>query len=56
MCLVNGAEGIGTGWRTFIPCHNPVDIVDNLKRIMNKMPYKHMNPWYKDYQGTIEPI
>lgn len=23
MTLVNGSEGIGTGWSTYIPCHNP---------------------------------
>jgi DNA gyrase/topoisomerase IV subunit A len=31
MILVNGAEGIGTGWSTKIPCYNPKDIVHNLK-------------------------
>lgn len=36
LCLVNGAEGIGTGWSTYIPCYNPIDIVDNLKRLMGK--------------------
>ncbi len=30
MVLVNGAEGIGTGWSTSIPCFNPSDIVKNL--------------------------
>jgi len=39
MSLVNGAEGIGTGWSTFIPCHNPRDIVSNLKRMMKGEPY-----------------
>lgn len=34
LTLVNGAEGIGTGWSTFIPGHNPRDIVENLKRMM----------------------
>ncbi len=29
--LVNGAEGIGTGWATSIPCFNPLDIVNNLR-------------------------
>jgi DNA topoisomerase-2 len=29
--LVNGAEGIGTGWSTFIPNYNPCDIVANLR-------------------------
>ncbi len=27
MVLVNGAEGIGMGWKTSVPCHNPRDIV-----------------------------
>ncbi len=31
MVLVNGAEGIGTGWSTSIPCFNPSDIVKNLQ-------------------------
>jgi len=33
--LVNGAEGIGTGWSTSIPNYNPHDIVNNIKRLMN---------------------
>jgi DNA topoisomerase-2 len=31
LVLVNGAEGIGTGWSTSIPCFNPREIVENLK-------------------------
>ena len=30
MVLVNGAEGIGTGFSTKIPNFNPVDIINNL--------------------------
>lgn len=30
--LVNGSEGIGTGWSSFIPNYNPKDIISNLKR------------------------
>lgn len=30
--LVNGSEGIGTGWSSFIPNFNPRDIIENLKR------------------------
>jgi DNA topoisomerase-2 len=33
--LINGAEGIGTGWSTSIPNYNPHDIVNNIKRLMN---------------------
>lgn len=31
MVLVNGAEGIGTGWATKIPNYNPRELVINLK-------------------------
>lgn len=39
MALVNGADGIGTGWSTFIPCHNPRDVVENIRNLMNNRPY-----------------
>jgi len=53
MALVNGAEGIGTGWSTFIPCHNPRDVVANIKRLMKNEPLNVMKPWYKGYFGNI---
>ena len=31
MILVNGTEGIGTGWSTNVPCFNPREIIQNLK-------------------------
>lgn len=31
MLLVNGTEGIGTGWSTKIPPFNPRDIVRNIR-------------------------
>ena len=34
MVLVNGAEGIGTGWSTKMPNYNPREIVKNLKRMI----------------------
>lgn len=30
MVLVNGADGIGTGWATTIPQYSPLEIVQNL--------------------------
>ena len=35
MILVNGADGIGTGWMTKIPNYNPREIVDNIKRMLD---------------------
>lgn len=31
MVLVNGAEGIGTGWSTYVPQFNPADIINNIE-------------------------
>lgn len=35
MVLVNGCDGIGTGYSTSVPNFNPREIVDNLRRLMN---------------------
>ena len=35
MILVNGTEGIGTGYSTFVPNYNPREIVGNIKRLIN---------------------
>lgn len=34
MVLINGAEGIGTGWSTKVPNYNPRDIVENIRRLI----------------------
>ena len=56
MILVNGSEGIGTGYSTNIPCYNPAEIISNLKKlILNpEAELKPMFPWYRDFKGTIE--
>ncbi|KAJ3300106.1 DNA topoisomerase 2 [Borealophlyctis nickersoniae] len=54
LVLVNGAEGIGTGWSTSIPNYNPRDIVENIRRYLRKEPLVKMHPWYKHFTGTIE--
>lgn len=52
--LVNGSEGIGTGWSTFIPNYNPRDIIANFRRLMNDEPLVVMDPWYNNFKGTIQ--
>ena len=37
MVLVNGSDGIGTGYSTTIPNYNPREIIANLKRMMEGM-------------------
>jgi DNA topoisomerase-2 len=61
MVLINGADGIGTGWSTSIPNYHPVDVVNNLKRRMGRLdddqeekPFITMMPWFKGWKGTPE--
>lgn len=35
MVLVNGAEGIGTGWACKIPNYDAREIVNNINRMLN---------------------
>lgn len=58
MILINGADGIGTGWSTSIPNYNPVDVIENLKRRMRgeKSDMVPMKPWFRGWTGEVEDI
>lgn len=56
MVLVNGAEGIGTGWSTKIPNYNPRDLVANLRRMIAGEEPKPLMPWFKNFKGTIDQV
>ena len=52
--LVNGAEGMGTGYSTFIPSYNPVDIIKVLKNKLNGQKNKgDIVPYYNGFTGQI---
>lgn len=66
MLLVNGSEGIGTGWSSKIPCYNPLDIVACLRawitNNMDEVPldsdmrisvYPEIKPWYRGFKGEM---
>ena len=53
MVLINGADGIGTGWSSTIPNYNPEDIVENLRLMMDGQPPKPMIPWFRNFKGTV---
>jgi DNA topoisomerase-2 len=53
MVLVNGTEGIGTGFSTFIPSYNPDDIKENILNILEGKPLKKMAPWFRGFNGKI---
>jgi DNA topoisomerase-2 len=59
--LVNGADGIGTGWSTSIPNYHPMEIIKNIKRRMGRLdgedekPFDTMMPWFRGWKGTVHP-
>ncbi|GAB4828068.1 DNA topoisomerase 2 [Ancistrocladus abbreviatus] len=54
MVLVNGSEGIGTGWSSYIPNYNPRDIIANIRCLLNNETMEPMDPWYRGFKGTID--
>lgn len=54
MVLVNGTSGIGTGFATNIPSYSPLDIIDNLIRLLRGEDLVPMKPWYFGFTGSIE--
>ncbi|CAP97358.1 DNA topoisomerase II top2-Penicillium chrysogenum [Penicillium rubens Wisconsin 54-1255] len=56
MILINGADGIGTGWSSSIPNYNPEDVVNNLKRLMAGEPTEPMQPWFRGFTGEVVAV
>ena len=55
LVLVNGADGIGTGWSTSIPNYNPIEVAENLRRMMDGEECQPMQPWFRGFKGEVAP-
>ena len=54
--LINGIQGIGTGFSTSIPCYHILDVISNIRqRLLNK-PTETLVPYYDKFTGTIKCI
>ena len=51
--LVNGTEGIGTGFSSYIPPFNPDDICNNIKRVISGENVVPMKPWFNKFTGRV---
>ncbi|GMH52944.1 hypothetical protein TrRE_jg6314 [Triparma retinervis] len=56
MLAINGSHGIGTGWSTSIPPHNPLDVIGYIRA---RIEGRHgslppLRPWVKGFKGTYE--
>ena len=60
MILVNGSDGIGTGFSTKVLCYNPIEIIQWLKLILIGQRLDAFNmkfaPYYNGFKGTIKKI
>lgn len=54
--LVNGCEGIGTGYSTYIPSYNPKDIIRNLINMIDDENFQPlaMKPFFRGFGGNVE--
>lgn len=57
MVLVNGGEGIGTGWSSKTFPHNPREVIRRLRSMIIGGPADagdgRLAPWYRGFQGEI---
>jgi DNA topoisomerase II len=53
MILVNGSDGIGTGWSSKIPNYDPRQIISNIRKLIAGEQVEKMRPSYSGFNGTI---
>ncbi len=53
MLLVNGSVGIGTGFSTLVPQHNPLLVIRNLIHLMDGEEIEKMEPWFRGFTGEV---
>jgi len=54
LMLLNGAEGIGTGFSSVIPSFNHKDLIASIIRYIETGKPKKLKPWVDNYNGHIE--
>lgn len=55
MVLINGSDGIGTGWSSYIPHFNPIDIITYIENNLKNKKNIELKPWFKGFKGEIIP-
>lgn len=53
MVLINGTEGIGTGFSTYVPSYNPEAVKENILLALEGKNIKPMTPWFRGFKGTV---
>ena len=55
LLLINGSNGIGTGWSCSMPPHNPTDVVRAVRAVLQGRPAPELTPWYAGFTGEVVP-
>lgn len=56
LILINGVRaGIATGFSTYLPPFKPSEVLANVRRFLSGDQFQPMTPWYRGFQGTVEP-
>jgi DNA topoisomerase-2 len=58
MILINGTEGIGTGFSTKIPPYNPKEVISVIKKKIKNQSITGLtlDPWWQGFKGLVEKI
>lgn len=58
MVLINGVDGIATGFSSKVPCHNPMDIIRYVRGWLNGdvSDIEPIIPWYRNFTGRITMV
>jgi len=54
--LMNGAEGIGTGFSCYVPPFDPEAIRNNILCVLNEVPMVSMKPFFKGFRGKTTKV
>lgn len=55
--LINGANGVGTGWRSYIPMYSVIDIINIVERLINnenEINNINLIPYCNNWKGNIK--
>jgi len=53
MVLVNGSDGIGTGWSSTVPTYNPREVIANLRAMLQGEEPSDLAPWFRGFTGEV---
>jgi len=54
LVLINGSNGIGTGFSSFIPCYSTQEIINATLSLISNEEIAPLVPYYNGFKGTIE--